>query len=230
MHLRSTTSLCVLFIVAGITPSHAQSNAHSSAASNGVRQHDSKAPWEWTLTERISARTDASLAAIRIAHEHDDNNHRQRANTTAAPADRKRIVDIIDGRRHPELFLPSELFEWTINRGLIDGWADYSDRAQKAGLPSDFWSRLRELTTLYARDLQERNALMQSRESDARRRMTALSVTMCRDRADALAQARATFGVAVDRFMYEYVAPILTKFSEDPSTAEELESQERGCR
>jgi len=207
-------------------------DAHGQDQRGDPRAVGTKAAWAWSEAERLEARCDMTLAAARLSASQRDANLRQQSagSTPDANAGRAPVVDIIDGRRHPELLMPTELFEWTVSRGLIDGWADYGERAKASGLPPDFWVQLKPIVTLLASDLQERNQALYSTANTPSMKTAPLSITLCRDRADALTKARSVFGPALDRFMYEYVAPSLTKFLDAVSTPGSLKSQEHGCR
>src|ERR1041385_1657066 len=80
-------------VVGGILPPNAKSVTTGRPA------------WAWTLDERLKIRCDRALAQARLDDAHD----RVRARGLSVPAG-SRTVDVISGHRHPELFLPHELF------------------------------------------------------------------------------------------------------------------------
>jgi len=84
------------------------------AASSPVdaRNTSARHPSEWTEDERIAMRVDAARARERVAEARSGNAVPWSVRSEAMPA----IGDIIDGHRHPELFMPTELF-----RGLLTG-------------------------------------------------------------------------------------------------------------
>lgn len=187
--------------------------------------------WEWNDAERISRRCDPRLAAERVA-ESKPESRSSGANVAAIPERTSRVLDVIDGKKRPELFLPTELFEALVERGLLDGWGEgWEKRIRAAGLPDDFLPRLRKDSELFIADLQERRQLTRrTPEAAERDRLVALAPALCRDRADALQRATRTFGPDLSRFMYVYVAPLRTTFLEEPADPEALTSRERGCR
>jgi len=192
-----------------------------------------RASWEWTAAERIGARTDVVKAAARV-----------RAAGTGLPHSMQRkpsprIVDVIDGSRNPELFLPVELFEMLVTRGYVgDTWRDdYDLRLASAGLPGNFWHRLETIDEQYIHDLRAEYEVLErgkSADESARSRIdeevAGLTTTLCRERADALIAARNEFGVALDRFLYTVVAPGTAMYFEEPQNPAQLRSAERGCR
>jgi hypothetical protein len=187
--------------------------------------------WEWSDADRISLRCDSRLAAERVA-ESKPESRTSRAGVEAAPERTSRIVDVIDGKKRPELFLPTELFEALVERGLLDGWGEgWEKRIRAAGLPDDFLRRLRKDSELFIADLEERRQLTRKTpDAPERARLVVLAPALCRDRADALQRATRAFGPDLSRFMYVYVAPLRTTFLEEPADPEALTSRERGCR
>lgn len=197
-----------------------------------------KEPWKWTDEERIAARTDRTEAKsrVRVALSSGDVQA-----VSVAVADGKQLTDVIDGHRNPELFLPTELFEATVNLGLIlpDDWRDtWANGAAGAGLPDDFWKRLPIVAEPFVNDLRRRQDLFElARDADRNerlkydRQLAALAPTLCRDRAAALAAARKEFGEPLDRFLYLTVAAgkSITYYDEEQDRSR-LEEQTRGCR
>src|SRR5437016_102856 len=125
-----TTFLCISILVV----------LRLDAATVGSRGPQTKAPWQWSDEERIAARVDAGLAVKRVQ---DANASPQEASShrVVATARNLRLTDVIEGRKHPELFLPTELFEVVVREGLIwgDTWTEfYARQLSKAGLPPDF--------------------------------------------------------------------------------------------
>lgn len=168
-----------------------------------------KPAWEWTDDERIAARTNPTLAAIRVG------SASQGAPTGLQPA------DVIDGKRDSALFLPVELFESVVRHGFLDdGFREaFAHQIAASGLPADFWPRLERIADRYIDDLR-----------DASERSAALQPTLCGDRAAALAAARAELGPALDRFMYAYVAPSRKDILGDLPDASRLTAMSQGCR
>jgi hypothetical protein len=195
--------------------------------------------WDLSDEERIAARTNAGAAKNRVDEYLDSHSSPQstRAKVLAVP---RKLVSVVDGGKTPELFLPAELFEMVVNLGLVseDNWRDVWDPGVKAaGLPPDFWRRLERTTAVYAADLRAaQQAGIKTRELPEDRGSAAdfpraLLTQLCHDRADALSASRATFGVALDIFMYQTIAPghVVTIF-DDPEEPARLRSMARGCR
>jgi hypothetical protein len=150
-----------------------------------------------------------------------------------------------DGKTHPELFLPHEVFRNLIQFAFA---ADprtgevvrrgYRSDVDRHGLPADFWDRLRSVSTIYISDaVAERDvgrSLHQLSGPARRRAEEALAlkrVDLCRSQADALTAARREFGrERFDRFLYEVFAVDMFHASDrllDPAL---LRRAEAGCR
>jgi hypothetical protein len=196
-----------------------------------ISKASTKEAWRWTNEERIAARGDAALAAERVLAARPSSAAASSSRLVAA-ARLSRIVDVIDGKTHPELFLPTELFETVVRDGLIwgDAWTEfYARQLSKAGLQPDFWQRLAPVVQPYLDDLRREQVLRQPGDASALRE-AGMYPTLCRDRFDALVNARKEFGIALDRLMYNYVATKTTMFTDDPPDPDRLRAEARGCR
>jgi len=201
-----------------------------------------KPAWRFTDDERIALRTNATLARQRVAEK------RQSRATTgvhAASAGEQQYADSFEGKTHPELFLPHEVFRNFVGLAFA---ADPRTQdivrhgmaadVKAAGLPSDFWERLEPIIAFHVADVRAEKDLLASRSrasGPARARVEkALEQKrsdVCRSRADALAAARAAFGhERFDRFLYDSVAINMFHLSDRLPTAEQLRQWERGCR
>jgi hypothetical protein len=175
-----------------------------------------KPPWEWTEDERIAARTNPALAVIRLE--------------SAAGAYRIKsgspLHDVIDGKRDAALFLPIELFETMVRHGFPDdGWREaFAREITAAGLPDDFWPQLERLADRYIADRREDRERRQLPDAASH------EAVLCRDRATALAAARAAFGPALDRFLYMSVAPSRKDFVQEISDVSRLKAMAQGCQ
>lgn len=204
-----------------------------ATAGAAVAQPAPRKSWEWPLDERIALRTSSEAARQRM-----QSNARRPA--VVANAQAARAVDSFDGRTHPELFLPHQVFEELIKLSLLSDvrtsevFRDaLSPEVQRYGLPDDFWDRMRNITTIYMadvhamRNVQFKAAANQVSSDAVNERYRAL----CRSRAAALNAARAEFGrQRLDRFLYEVVAVNMfsTAFTlPDPAL---LRQAEEGCR
>lgn len=198
-------------------------------------------PWRMTLEERIALRTDPQLARERVRHS-------MGAKKSIAPAATPRArlaADQFDGKSHPELFLPHEVFRSLMTLSFL-GPVRNGDRFRKGlmpevrrvGLPADFWERLRSASAIYLSDSFSEHDLgaSLSRQSGVARRRTEQALSLkqldvCRSRADAIAAARREFGSErFDRFLYEVIAVNKFHSEERLPGAEVLRWAEGGCR
>lgn len=201
----------------------------ASAAEPGTKAAR-RAPESWSTEERIAARVDPRLASDRVA--------RAARDATKAPAPGRRVADVIRGREQPELLLPTQVFEATIRHGFLNAevWREvHAGQLAAAGLPTTFWDEMAEVAAPFIQDLRlQRAALLRSHANPAEKDQVAREIaggaaTLCRDRVKALRAARARYGPALDRFMYQYVAPGITITTDQPWDAEMLRRQEAGC-
>jgi hypothetical protein len=202
-----------------------------------VSAQQARQPWTFTLEERIALRTNPELARERV-----------RGAVRGQPtsnADAQSSADRFDGKSHPELFLPHEVFRSLMTLAFL-GPARNGERFRKGltpevvrlGLQQDFWERLRSVSAVYLSDSWSEADLGASlREQsgkarrDAERTLSLKQLDVCRSRADAIAAARKEFGSErFDRFLYEVIA--VNKFhSEHRLPAPEvLRWAEAGCR
>ena len=193
-----------------------------------------KEPWQWDDSDRIAARSDRASAAERMAER--DTTKQMQTVTSTATKKFSRQVDIVEGRTHPELFLPTELFEIVVRDGLVAGdtWREFYEKPLlNAGLPADFWRRLEADSQTYLQDLRAEEAArvgptMDKDESD--KKAAARYATACRDRYLALLRARKDFGLPLERLMYTYVAGKTTLFIDEIPEPSQLEAEQRGCQ
>ncbi len=193
-----------------------------------------KAPWEWTTEERLTVRADASKAAERFSRSEQGGG---RVQTLGA---RSRVVDVIDGKVNPELFLPHELFESFIERCFVikdrQVWRDaHEPQLIGLGFPEDVWTRIEKLAGLYLDDLKSNHAtLIAATDEETRLRaneqVASTFPALCHDRAVALAAVRHELGPAFDRFLYQYCAPMRSSYLEELTNPTIALSLERGCK
>lgn len=214
---------------------------HDQATSaTALPQTKTKEAWEWTVEERIAARTDLIQVSRRLANAHTNRVQANAASSkSGAHVTGNRFADVIDGKQNPELFLPTELFENFMTLGFIgDTWRDvYDPELEANGLPADLWERLAKIDAQFIDDLRYQNGLLTrgkgvtpAERGAINAQLAGFAATLCRDSADALAKARAEFGVAIDRFLYRVVARDRATFMEDPGDANLLRALEAGCR
>ena len=208
---------------------------------NGNRKGSGKAPWEWTLDERIAARTDPQAARERLR---EPGMRRpvpvEQSSPAAAP-----VVEAFDGTTHPELFLPYQVFEQLIimafaahPRSTQVNRAGLNPEVVKHGLPADFWERLEVIATVHTADQRavwDSLAAVGRQSGAARQRAEEIlqmkNLDACRSRADALAAARKEFGQErFDRFLYEVIAIHMFTVGDRLPDADLLRKAEEGCR
>jgi hypothetical protein len=172
-------------------------------------------PWKWTREQRLAARFDANARAARIAEARSENARRGR--TSAAVFGRSDSPgDVIDGKSHPELFLPTELFEnlveWRVkNDEFRLAWQQQADDILRT---DDDWREFDKRVAPYAANLREEHELLEQegRSSAPQRRqieqhLLSIRASRCALTAAALRSVRAYFGKEkFDRFMYSIVA------------------------
>ena len=178
-----------------------------------------KDPWRLSADERTRIRFGATERADRVGPDH---------------------VDHIDGRKNPELFLSTELFEalivsaFVLDTGIADYAADHSDDLFRGQAD---WDLLAVISADYVTLLKEERAL-RSAASRSETPMTAPVKSQLRDAvrrhrragADALRSARSRFGrERFDRFLYIVIAPTNSKtiVSESPEFVAELIALEK---
>lgn len=199
-----------------------------------------KQPWMLTLDERIALRTNPGLARERVR----DGKDLQTSSESAADPDV--VVDAFDGKTHPELFLPYQVFDELVGLaflgppGMNDGIrAGFLPEVKRHGMPGDFWQRLQTVSTVYLADYRAVSDLLDTDSphlnTPARQRMDAAlqlkHADACRSRADALAAARKEFGrERFDRFLYEVIAVHMFSVADRLPDPEILRQAERGCR
>jgi hypothetical protein len=197
-------------------------------------------PWKLRLEERIVLRTNPELAHQRIrmgGHVH--------TSGTAPSTEASAWADGFDGKTHPELFLPHEVFDELVKLAFTGDPRmgqvvrnGFAREVERHGLPADFWNRLQSVSTVYVADvwaLRDLGAGVQHQNGGPRRRaeeaLTLKQMDACRSRSDSLAAARNEFGrERFDRFLYEVIAVNMFSASDRIAEPELLLKIERGCR
>lgn len=166
-----------------------------------------------------------------------------------ASAPRKQTVhDRFTGSTHPELFLPTEVFDELMKLSFLlkpvvnDSFRkDMEPIVAEYGLPKEFWDRLRDLSAIYIADANRARDFPAVRklaaESTPREReefdreFTRNYELLCRSRVDALAKARHEFGAErFDRFLYGAIARNMFHTAFGPQDPQALRRMEAGCR
>ena len=204
----------------------------SAAAPEASRPPENKKPWEWTLAERLAVRLDP----VRIAERELENETPHRASPSQVTVREREGVGSysIDGRRHPELLVPHELFE-----SLMTGFIPDENRQARyrknlavaisaAGFDERvFWSQLYSVASQYVAYKYDQTA--HSPDSAINRGRD----SRCRLAFEALTAARQLFGQErFDQFLYEGIAPLtqLASATTAPDPAVELKRAAAGCQ
>jgi hypothetical protein len=203
-----------------------------------------KPAWKWTLDERLAKRYDLDEIKARAeAKSIEDAKVREMFKDLPGASDmgRNSRADSIDGKAHPELFLPGELFDALLGDAFpSDELSPLETRRHldapvaALGFGRDFWMRLRRVAAPYL-DLQredEQLALGEARQPPSAKRSDSHGTALCQARAEALAAAKTEFGdERFLRLLYEAVAPNLAiSYVPDESPADHLRFVEGGCR
>jgi hypothetical protein len=200
-----------------------------------------KPAWQWTEEERIALRTDAKLAEERVR-----NGARVEASSVRSATPQVRtMADAFDGKTHPELFLPHQVFDELINLAFLGSARTgqvvregFMPEIKRRGLPADFWLRLQSVSAVYIADSSALDDFRADIRQQAGRGQQRAEVALaqkaadaCRSRADALASARREFGrERFDRFLYEVIAVNMFSIADRLPDPESLRQAERGCR
>jgi hypothetical protein len=208
----------VALLAASISPGFAQDGLSTAR----------KPAWAWSLEERLAKRADPRDIALRA--------QRPKAQIPAQPG-----LNVIDGKRNPELLFPTELFDALLEDGFPSTGLDYNSRrhideaAAALGLGSDFWPRLQRTASAYLASQRDYEPLIRSKRGkgpESASSIKAAQLGLCHARAEALRAAKAEFGEELFlRLLYEGMAPnIGLEFSIEEGQAELWRVREKGCR
>lgn len=177
-------------------------------------------PEKWTAKARLDRRFDPEASAARVAAER-------------ARHPEFRGTDSIDGRLHPELFLPEELFEHLIWQGFVLLPEVYPLHVMSISTgildAPDEWVRLEEVAGEVIENLQQQRILLKRSSEKGLGaaedgQLTALRARRCKAQISALERAREAFGRdAFDRFLYQSVAPSMSIAISAPADWERAE-------
>lgn len=197
-----------------------------------AEQPRARRAWEWSVEERIAARTNPDLARERVRAKH----------PAAKPG---AIADAYSGKTHPELFLPYQVYEQLVRMAFAHDARSgeiiregFMPEVRRHGFPEDFWERLRAGAAVYLADdraLRTRIATPHAAGANGREQkdktLALLNTDVCRSRAQGLAAARKEFGrERFDRFLYEIIAVSMFTTAYSADDPELLRHAERGCR
>jgi hypothetical protein len=154
-----------------------------------------KPSWRFSLEERVALRTNPALAQERVRRMRHDANREVATDTT------QEWVDHFDGRTHPELFMPHEVFDKLIKmaflgsteiRQVIHG--GLTPEIRQHGLPPDFWARLEAISSVHVADYRSVLERHDDRGIGMEGVLAHRHEALCRSRVEALAAAREAFG------------------------------------
>jgi hypothetical protein len=163
---------------------------------------DTKQPWEWTSQERAQARRDPAKRLERLRADAQERRSHPISSKSLPP-----LSDVIDGKRNPELYFPTELFEYLVRSAFVTLPGVYVHVVQQRTSdlfrnPAD-WDRFAAIVADYARVLQEEHGAADTLDKKA---VDAIQSRKCAAEALALRDARQTFGkTRFDRMLYETV-------------------------
>ena len=182
-----------------------------------AEQRPGKAAWRWTTEERLARRFDPEAMKARVAEERAE----QLAIEKRFPKindelftggeDTGAVMDTLNGRKHPEVFFPDELFSRLLHDAFLQVGEDqtesrrsFEERAAALGFGRDLWPRLERVAAPVLRAEKERRRSDPGDEA----KMKGEAIRVCRVRAQSLAAAKVEFGEEPFlRLLYEAVAP-----------------------
>ena len=198
-------------------------SAAAQPAGSPIKSSLSKPAWEWSVDERLAERFDRELRKARAeARAAKIKDFQKRF---PAPADdlfevkNQQNVDMIEGEKNPELFMTFELFDQLLEMGFPPHGMNQQEsrrlieeRAAALGFGQDLWDRLERAAAPFLK-LQRREeelarkGLLPSRPADSAK-MSPEDLHWCRERARAIAAAKAEFGEEPFlRLLYAGVTP-----------------------
>jgi hypothetical protein len=203
-------------------------------------------PWKWTLEQRLQARFDPAARAARVADAVAREARIQRRVPRAMSAGEQQPGDVIDGNQHPELFLPTELFERFVRLAYVmdsPTWRLSMRQRSDDILRTDAdWEALDVHVAEYAANLKSDAALFDEedratrpRRAELERQLATIRASRCALEKHAMRRARAYFGAErFDRFLYLFASRGISStyvatnpFSE---TQARLKATEESCR
>ncbi len=226
--------------------------ARDPGAANRPEVPIQKPAWKWTLDERLAKRFDPEAMATRVREKEaeqkairdrlllpEEDDPLFKVDPQARPP-----IDVIDGKRVPEILMPAQLFNILLDRGFpADRPGDrelrepIEARAAALGFGEDLWPRLEKAAAPFLELERESERLrLPQPKSFADFKKDRAAMRKCRARAQAFAAAMEEFGEEPFlRLLYEAVAPTIgTMYSFSDSEPAELAVQARfwegGCQ
>ncbi len=218
--------ICGVVMALGPIPAETQDKPLQNQSTEPQSQQETyaRSPENWTLEERLSIRFDPpQIEKRRLERSGAEKTAHSGVQIRGPGAHLDRIE--INGNRNPEFFLRWELFNNLIHSAFVDDPNTaaafrriISRRTEGISGRENFWEILEELSAEFIRNIEQHKALgdeLQMTDPEQAKqlqvKMESVAQSICRSRAEALAQARIRFGKwQFDRFLYEGIAPGLT--------------------
>ncbi len=176
-------------------------------------------PWKWTLEQRLSARFSSAAQKARVAQvEATDRRKPAVPSFSVEVPGAKATSDVIDGDIHPELLLPTELFEAFVRSSFVSLPDLYPRhvriRSDDVLRVEDDWVKLAALSAEYISLIRQEHFLLEesvtasrSRKADIEQELERLRAAKCGTQATAFRAVRNEFGrERFDRFLYTVTA------------------------
>lgn len=201
-----------------------------------------KPAWEWTIEERLAARSDENQRRLRVeAASAEREPAGGGVHALARPTVERGPADVIRGSRNPELLLSFEILG-VFTRAAYgaddviarDFRAHAQRRASELGLPSDFLQALEsaahDFIALQRREFALREQLATGKGNDELlTELRQVELAECRPRAAAIRTLRSKYTLLFDRFLYTVLAPGVSQEFDRPQDPAELRRKEAGC-
>jgi hypothetical protein len=223
--------------------------AAAQSAEGSTKGSPLKPAWSWSVDERLAKRFDPESMKARAEEQaarlKDFEKHfpALAQDQLAGELKNQQNVDTIRGETHPELFLTLELFDQLLEMGFPSHGIGQQEsrrlieeRAVALGFGQDLWDRLERAAAPFLKlqrreELLARNGSLPSRPADGTK-MSSKALHWCRERARAIAAAKAEFGEEPFlRLLYAGVAPgFSVTHVVNPGDADRLRYVEGGCQ
>jgi hypothetical protein len=233
--------LSLILLLISALPAAAQPGGDSA------KGNPPKPAWRWSVDERLAKRFDPESRKARAEEQAAKLKDFQKR--FPVPADdlfavkNQQNVDTIEGETNPELFMTFELFDQLLEMGFPPRGMNQQEsrrlieeRAVVLGFGQDLWDRLERAAAPYLKlqrreEQLARNGLLPERPADGAK-MSPEALLWCRERARAIAAAKAEFGEEPFlRLLYAGVTPGFgITYVFDLGRADLLRYVEGGCQ
>jgi hypothetical protein len=189
-----------------------------------------KAPWNWTVPERVAALKDPAQRAARVRE------HYERQARPGREADLVGPTDVIDGNLHPELFFPTELMESLVRSAFVTLPSVYPTvvrrRTSDLFREEQEWVRFSEIAAPLAAALRKERVIAENSTGATASALSALGLQpeICAALSEALRKSRNSFGKErFERMLYEVVPQSRVVFVEGADFVEAKARKEEQC-